>query len=601
MADAADIVIKATDRATAPARNVANAFRGVADAARGAGLRLMGIERGGLSSLIGGVALGGVAHSALMGIANAAKSAAFAVLELGAAFAKGIVAAAAFMDQSLFAFKTLLKGTGAAKGELRRVIALAAELGLPVEDSIKQFQKLLAMQFKPDQAAEMLKLAADLRAVGADAEGVQRALTAITQIKAKGRLQSEELVGQLAEAGVSTELVMAALSKQLGKTSGDVRKLLEAGKITADQGIEAIKAAVLTKVGSKKLGQAGAEAAMSTLTGMGDVFRARVTGIVFDMGERIGPTLKAVLGPIGKDILAFLDSPDAKAGINTIVSGIKSLLGGIQAGWPMVKEFLGGFAEGLGRLKDMARGFSDMLGPALKAMGIDAKDAGSAARLLGHALALAVGGLVMFTALVGGVVAVFVAIPVAIFKAGAAVGAFQQAVGAFVANAVAWLMTLPGRIAAVGAELWNSAVQLGSSIIDGLVNGIQTGVGKVTTAMKGVGSAALSAFGVSIDAHSPSKAFETRGLWGAEGAARGFERGSTMVESASSKMGAAALGASWGGLGGNTTNRNAVSLTIQVQAPPAGSSAEDFAAQIGPAIRREVIGIFEDLAVQVGA
>lgn len=619
MADAADLVIKATDRATAPARNVANAFRGVADAARAAsaaGTRLNAAGRvidnhtgrfvklggavegaagsmGGLSSLIGGVALGGVAASALMGIANAAKSAAFAVLELGAAFAKGVIHAAAFGERAELAFKLLMHGGSDSKAQLQRVIGLAGDLGLPMEETIKTFQKLLAMQFKPAMAEQLIKMGADLQAIGASSEEVAGALTAISQIKAKGRVQAEELL-QLAERGVSTELVITSLGKALGKTNDQVRKLMEAGKISADAGIAAIGEAIKIKTGEKQFGEAGAKFATSTLTGMVNVFKSKGAAMMLALGASIREPLTKTLNPIVKDLMAALDSPQGKEALASITKGFTSVLGAIQLAWPVVKEFVGGLLEGLAPLKEMGAGMMDALGPVLELLGVDAKEAASGARLLGQALALVIGAATLAGGVLAGIVAVFVAIPVAIFKAGAAVGAF-------VANAVAWLMTLPGRIAAVGAELWNSAVQLGSSIIDGLVNGIQTGVGKVTSAVKGVGSAALSAFGVSIDAHSPSKAFETRGLWGAEGAARGFERGSTMVESASSKMGAAALGASWGGLGGNTTNRNAVSLTIQVQAPPGGSSAEDFAAQLGPAIRREVIGIFEDLAVQVGA
>lgn len=621
MADAVEITLRAVDRATNPVRNVANAFRGVESAARAAsaaGARFnaagraidantgrfvklagaaesaggaMGGLSGGLGGLIGGVTLGGLATNAIMGIVGAAKSAAAAVLGLVASFAHGVVEAAAFMDQSLFAFKTLLKGTGDAKSELRRVIALAAELGLPVEDSIKQFQKLLAMQFKPDQAAEMLKLAADLRAVGADAEGVQRALTAITQIKAKGRLQSEELVGQLAEAGVSTELVLAALSKQLGRTTGDVRKLLEAGKITADQGIEAIKAAVLAKVGGKKLGQAGAEAAMSTLTGMRDVFKARVTGIVLDMGERIGPTLKAVLGPIGKDILSFLESPDAKAGIDTIVSGIKSLLGGIQAGWPMVKEFLGGFVEGLGPLKDMAKGFSDMLGPALKAMGIDAKDAASGARLLGQGVALVVGGLVMFTALVGGVVAGLAGI-------GVAIGAGVAWLASLAVAVTFWVGSIPARIDALIGELWSSAMTLGTSIIDGMVAGITGGLSNVVAAVKTVATSAITSAKTTLGIASPSKVFEELGGFATAGFEAGLERGTGGVVTASSQMAGSAAAGAAGGLGGGG---GSLVVNMPVTIDGAGKSAPEIVDELQRTFMANLASAFRQLQAEAGA
>src|SRR5690606_23917083 len=96
---------------------------------------------------------------------------------------------------------------------------------------------------------------------------VNRIWAQLGQIQAKGRLQGEELT-TLAESGVSTGLVLSALSKQLGKTTGEVQKLISAGQVGSGDALNAIGAAILTKTGTRQFGQAGEQMATSTLSGM---------------------------------------------------------------------------------------------------------------------------------------------------------------------------------------------------------------------------------------------------------------------------------------------------------------------------------------------
>jgi len=616
MADATDIVIKATDRATGPVRNVANAFRGVEAAARAASaagataLSKIKAEASGMSDVINkagssasgafkdmfgglthGVTVGTLAANAIMGIVGAAKNATLAVLGLVASFARGVVEAAAFAEQSKLAFSLLMHGSANAGQQFERVVALAVKFGLPVEESVKTFQKLLAMQFKPAMAEQLLKMGADLQAIGASTEEVQGALTAISQIKAKGRVQAEELL-QLAERGVSTELVITSLGKALGKTNDQVRALMQAGKITADQGIAAIGEAIKIKTGSKNAGDAGEKFAMSTLRGMANVFKAKGAALLIGLGERITKPLVDALGPITKDLMAALDSPEGKAALDSIVAGFTSVLGALKQAWPLVKEFAGGLIEGLAPLKDVGKGFTEAMGPILKVFGVDAKDAASGARLLGQALALVIGAATLTGAVLAGIVTVFVAIPVAIFRAGVAIGEF-------IAETVAWIAGLPGRIAAFFGNFSSAAMTLGTSIIDGLVNGISAGAARVIEAVKSVATSAITSAATVLKIGSPSKVFEELGGFATEGFERGLQGGTGGVVSASAQMAGGAVGGAAGGMGGLGGGPLTVHMPITIDG--AGKNAPEIVDELQRTFMANLASAFRQLQAEAGA
>lgn len=286
-------------------------------------------------------ALGGAAAATAAGVA------------LGAMVTKSVVGMGLFADASRRAFASL---TGdAQKGSLAfdTAVSTAKQLGLDVQTTVGQFQKLLAMQFSLADAEDQVKLAADLQAVGTSAENTQRALVAMTQIKAKGKLQAEELVGQLAEAGVATTLVYAALSKQLGKTEADVKKLISSGKVTADQGIAAIKSAIMAKVHEHKTGEAAERFSQSSLQGLMQRMQGAPNRLWLRVAEGIAGSLSG-LGRVMQQIEQYIDNIDAKA----IGEFVTTILDGLVQMVPLAMEFASGFAEGFKELVGGMQGFS---------------------------------------------------------------------------------------------------------------------------------------------------------------------------------------------------------------------------------------------------
>lgn len=69
----------------------------------------------------------------------------------------------------------------------------------------------------------------------------------------------------------------------------------------------------------------------------------------------------------------------------------------------------------------------------------------------------------------------------------------------------------------------------GKALVDGIVNGIKNGAGALVDAVKGLGKTAYDSFMKSIDAHSPSKLFMRAGFTMPAGATIGVNTGAPMV------------------------------------------------------------------------
>lgn len=107
---------------------------------------------------------------------------------------------------------------------------------------IGQTQRMLAMGWDAEKIIEDMGTIGDAAAAtGKGEQGLQQIVTALAQIKTKGRLSTEEL-NQLAEAGVSAKRYIA---EGLGYGSGDagiakMTKDLEKGAISSDKALQAL-------------------------------------------------------------------------------------------------------------------------------------------------------------------------------------------------------------------------------------------------------------------------------------------------------------------------------------------------------------------------
>ena len=134
----------------------------------------------------------------------------------------------------------------------------------------KSQARLMAQGFRGKDLYATLFSAADLAAImpGDKNQTLERVTMAMSQIKAKGKLQGEELTGQLAEAGLNTTLVKQQLMKSLKlKSTAEVDKKMGKGEISADVALPAIQRAILQQLGTSKAGEY-ATSASGSLTGL---------------------------------------------------------------------------------------------------------------------------------------------------------------------------------------------------------------------------------------------------------------------------------------------------------------------------------------------
>lgn len=363
----ASFAVRLIDKATRPARAIKAALAGISKAAKASSGKLMGDPKlGRFKDKQGRVRekdgkfvktkfgdafkkanAGGLDLIKTLGAA-ATKAALLggALALIGAGFViHGIADATAFVERSSMAFTSLTGSVQGGAAAFKKSIALSRELGLDVQDTTKQYQKLLAAQFTSTRAEGLIKLTTDLKAIGSTAEEASSAIRAITQIKAKGRLQAEELVGQLAEAGVATTLVYEALGKQMGKTQKQVIAAITAGSVSADMGIAAIEEAIKKKVHEKTAGEAGKRFADATLGGMFERLK-NAPGQMFvkiaQAGERALPKMKGAVQQLER----MIDNIDP----GQVALAFERVIDLARTGITLGVEFAGGFAEGFGEI-----------------------------------------------------------------------------------------------------------------------------------------------------------------------------------------------------------------------------------------------------------
>jgi tape measure domain-containing protein len=490
-----------------------------------------------------------------------------AVIDLAVSFSAAMIKAQAFKEATTGAFTKLLGSAAAADKAFRDTIKTADAIGMSYEDALRGVNSLIAKGFKADAAQELVKAMADLKSVVPDAN-IGNLLLAITQIKSKGVLQMEELQGQIAEAGLSVSVVLEEIGKKIGKSGAEVRKMIAAGKISADQGVQGILAAIQKTTG-KPIGKAAEEASQS-LGGLIQRLLQIPQGLFLmaDASEgvaKIKDVLKNVLAAFGPASVGgqALSASFGELG-NSIASVFESLTG----------------AKGASALETIALGAAK--GISLLAAGI--KRAAPYVPLLAK-------GLLGLAAVMGFVMAPLIA---AASLVGGAVLLIIATLGKLVEGAL-WLggaikdafASVKTTIASFGASIFGDGQSIGANLARGVVAGIMGGLpGIMGAAAQMVGAATSSAQGAGR-IKSPSRLWRDEvGYQLSSGAAVGVGQGAGAVDRAAAGMvgsSTAAASSAVSGGGGRSITMNFSAGSIVLHAPP-GSNGRAFAAEFFSAL-----------------
>lgn len=161
------------------------------------------------------------------------------MITAGAGVAGGIVIPMTIsgnFEQTQIAFETMLKSGDKANKFLEEAEDFANKTPFEFPELIQSSKLLKAFGFEIERVLPMMTTIGDTSSgLGAGSEGIERITRALGQMKAKGRLQAEELL-QLQELGVPAAQI---LQEELGLTAEQVANIGNAG-VEASKGIDAL-------------------------------------------------------------------------------------------------------------------------------------------------------------------------------------------------------------------------------------------------------------------------------------------------------------------------------------------------------------------------
>ena len=262
---------------------------------------------------------------------GAAMGVAFSVTAL-VNFGKEMVEASTKMTSLTLSLKQATGGLEAARAELAFVRTESDRLGTSFTASVEGFTKLANATKGTALAGEATRevftaLSESNQALGLSTDQYGRALTAVSQIALKGRVQQEELL-QLAEAGIP---VYRALATALGVTTAELSTMVERQEVAAG----AMRG--MAQVLSKEMGPAAAEAA-TTFQGAVNRLDSATQGLLATLGDLI------------------TKNPEVIRAMNSMAESTKSFTAALQENMPTLQSWLSTvirFIEKTGTLSTM--------------------------------------------------------------------------------------------------------------------------------------------------------------------------------------------------------------------------------------------------------
>lgn len=269
------------------------------------------------------------------------------IVGLGALTVAGIgfgLKTASSLEQSQVAFETMFKSADKAKaftGELQQ-FAKATPFDLP--GVTRASQRLLAYGFNAKEVLPTLTALGDASAgLGAGTEGLDSMTRALGQIKAKGRVQTEELL-QFQEAGVPA---MDILSKGLGISGVAFTKAVESGMITADKAIPILTKGLEDRFGG--LMQRQSKTLAGTVSNLKDSVSLSLAGalqpaipVLTSALPKLAVSVGAAIADVAPKLPALVDSLVTLAPVAVEVAGaFVSLASSAAPAIKTVTDFLG--------------------------------------------------------------------------------------------------------------------------------------------------------------------------------------------------------------------------------------------------------------------
>lgn len=228
-------------------------------------------------------------------------------------------------ERSLNAFTTMLGSAKEAQVFIKELHEFAKKTPFEVAGLTETSQKLLAFGFEAKQIFPLLTSIGDaVSGLGGSPELLNRITIALGQIKAKGKVQAEEML-QLTEAGIPA---WELLAEKIGVSIPEAMKMVTKGMVDSDTAIAALTEGMNERFGGLMEKQAQTfNGMLSTIKDMFAQISGRVMTPFFELAK------KGL-----QSILSFINTPEFQV-------GLEKFLVFIETSTPKVIKFIGSIFE----------------------------------------------------------------------------------------------------------------------------------------------------------------------------------------------------------------------------------------------------------------
>lgn len=533
-------------------------------------LKLLGQAADGLASKTASLASGGLslAKTAVLGLVAACVAVTVAAAASGIGFAKFVLGAANAARTAGLMREAAYGGQQNAEALGTQVDALARKVHTS-KNALNELAVSLSMAGVQGQT-----LVDTFNAIGqAQAAVGDSAASKLRELVERGRLTQRFVVNplELQGSGLKFEELAQALATQMRVGVAQARKALVEGRVPLGDGAKALRKAVEDKFGGINLRR------MSDLTVVFEKAKERLAALT------TGVNLEKLAGPLAS-LLALIDDEKSVSGaaLKQLVTFFgNGLVSGITKSAPFVEKFFKGMIIGgldlLILFLRLRNRLEDTFGGSKILRDVDGlKLAMNAGKFAVVGLAVGIGAVVGALAIVGAVI-------------GGSTLAIMSGID-LVSSTVKGLVTDIKNI---------DFVATGAAIIDGLVDGLKSGVTKLETAVGSLTDRIKKRFTGDLQIRSPSNVTRGYGRNTAKGYEEGVDAGAGDAEAAVARMiGMPKGGGASGGAGGakSVTFAPQVSVTIG----GGGGDAEALAKEVAESVRREMQALFDEMLAELG-
>lgn len=530
----------------------------------------------------------------LLGVGAAFLAVGAGGLGLVAAGAKYAGEMAAFKEQTLFAYKYVLGSSEKADMIFREADAMARAMGGKTSSIAESMRELMSGGFSDSDSKTLTMAMQDVVALNPSAN-IGQIATQIAQMKGAGRVLQQDLKPML-DAGLNDDIFYAKLREITGKTDQvDLKRAMEGGKVSADQGIQAIVATIAEMGGNKGLGSVAAARAKETMGGQLDSAKAMFERLFLSISS--GPA-GAAMGKLATQVSAFLD-PKGDSGqrilsvLSSMASAVSTVLASLSGG--AIGSFLSGLLSYFEALRPIAAGFFGAFGKgvmeavtavraiasALPGAGNLSLDLVGVAKALGSAFAWVAVGIGAVVAIIAGLVGAIALVIVAI--------------GTGIVELVGWLAEGTAHLVQWAAQ----GVSIAADFIGGLVGGILDGIVDVVDAMTEMATGAIAEVKAVFKIQSPSRVMAEVGGYVSEGFTQGVDAGAPSASAAVANVVSPTALGSLGAGAGSGAAFSVGGITVNVNGS-VGGGAEDVAAAVREEVEEAMRVIFQRWSGELG-